>query len=165
MPKKDCVKVQEYRDRFGKVWRPGRKSVVRGRVGVFGITYNHKQQLLLTYPAFDLSWPQLPGGGVESGETLEQALLREYREEVGALDGLRLHYLLGQKVFYFADDKREFWEYTQHYFFAELVGTKVPRYGHWRSPEDAKAGWVRFAPMLHMHDIHKKVLRFVNRLT
>ncbi len=51
------------------------------RVGVFAII-EHQNRLLLAKRS-DIGWWNLPGGGMEAGETVDEALRREVREEVG----------------------------------------------------------------------------------
>jgi 8-oxo-dGTP diphosphatase len=51
------------------------------RVAVFAIV-EHGSRLLLARRR-DIGWWNLPGGGMEYGETVEEALAREVREEVG----------------------------------------------------------------------------------
>lgn len=53
-----------------------------------GVVVNKKGQILLTKrndpksPSTHLKW-QLPGGGVEEGETVDEACIREIKEETG----------------------------------------------------------------------------------
>lgn len=51
------------------------------RVGVSAVIFEGSRVLLALRR--DIDWWNLPGGGMEAGETVEQALLREVREETG----------------------------------------------------------------------------------
>lgn len=54
----------------------------RFRIGVFAIIERDGRYLLARRA--DIPWWNLPGGGLEYDETLEQGLAREVREEIGA---------------------------------------------------------------------------------
>lgn len=54
------------------------------RKGVSAIILNNKNQLLLVnLMSFDKKYFAIPGGGVEKGESIEQAVYREIKEELG----------------------------------------------------------------------------------
>ena len=51
------------------------------RVGVYAVIFNEGRVLLAHRR--DIDWWNLPGGGMESDETVDEALCREVREETG----------------------------------------------------------------------------------
>jgi ADP-ribose pyrophosphatase YjhB (NUDIX family) len=57
-------------------------------LGVRGIALNETGQVLLVKHTYLEGW-WLPGGGVDRGETLSQAVLREMREEAGLVSEQR----------------------------------------------------------------------------
>lgn len=64
--------------RIGERWRPGKPY--RDRPGAYGILVGADGMLLLVEQDGEL---QLPGGGIDPGESPIQALHREVREETG----------------------------------------------------------------------------------
>src|SRR5438105_3497655 len=51
------------------------------RIGVYAVILNEGGVLLAHRR--DIDWWNLPGGGMEAGETVDEALCREVREETG----------------------------------------------------------------------------------
>jgi 8-oxo-dGTP diphosphatase len=51
------------------------------RIGVFAVIERHGRYLLARRR--DIGWWNLPGGGLEAGETVDEGLAREVHEEVG----------------------------------------------------------------------------------
>ena len=54
------------------------------RHGVYGILVENNKVLMVKTQSGPLSIWNFPGGGIDSGENEEQALVRECREEIGA---------------------------------------------------------------------------------
>jgi ADP-ribose pyrophosphatase YjhB (NUDIX family) len=61
------------------------------RIGVFAVIESAGKVLLARRR--DIGWWNLPGGGMEDGETVDEALRREVREEVGL--NIAIDYLVG----------------------------------------------------------------------
>jgi ADP-ribose pyrophosphatase YjhB (NUDIX family) len=52
------------------------------RIGVFALIFDNQRHILLGHRR-DIDWWNLPGGGMEAGETVDEALCREVGEETG----------------------------------------------------------------------------------
>ncbi|HLZ58121.1 MAG TPA: NUDIX domain-containing protein [Ktedonosporobacter sp.] len=61
------------------------------RIGVNALIFN-EGRILLAHRR-DIDWWNLPGGGMEAGETVEEAIRREVREETGL--EVEVEYLVG----------------------------------------------------------------------
>lgn len=55
----------------------------RVRLRVCGLCWRHDKLLLVNHALGDGEFWSMPGGGLEFGETIEQALVREFKEETG----------------------------------------------------------------------------------
>ena len=90
------------------------------RTAVRGVLYRGDQVLLLASRHGDYKFP---GGGVEIGESMPAALIREFEEECG-LSGVEVGLALGTTVEYLraAEPEYEVFKMTSHYFYCSGTG-------------------------------------------
>jgi len=144
-------------DRRGNVVTPDARSIIKPRRGVFALVVAISEKaIMLSAEACAPGVPELPGGGIEEGETLDEAIKREWAEEVGTAFDVKGPFRCFQHVRgFYADDRQEFWIYDQSfrlYHFLEHVeiGQK------WLNTEGGTAGWEAIAslPKLSINRAH-----------
>lgn len=144
-------------DRLGNVMAPHAGALVKPRRGVFALVVAAQAQaVMLSAEACAPQVPELPGGGIEAGESLDQAIAREWSEEVGIEFQVRgpLHSFNQIRGFY-ADDRDEFWIYDQTFLLYEFAGeAEVGR--KWPNSEQGQAGWesITLLPSLTINRAH-----------
>jgi len=144
-------------DRRGNIVTPDARSVIKPRRGVFALVLAIRDDaIMLTAEACAPEVPELPGGGIEEGETLDEATEREWAEEVGIAFDVEGPFRQFQHVRgFYADDRDEFWIYDQtfrlyHFLDRVRIGQK------WLNPEGGTAGWeaMRTLPSLSINRAH-----------
>jgi 8-oxo-dGTP pyrophosphatase MutT (NUDIX family) len=144
-------------DRRGNVVTPDARSVIKPRRGVFALVVAiHDNAIMLAAEACAPGVPELPGGGIEEGETLDEATEREWAEEVGIAFDVEGPFQRFQHVRgFYADDRNEFWIYDQtfrlyHFLDRVRIGQK------WLNPEGGAAGWeaIESLPTLSINRAH-----------
>lgn len=95
-------------------------SELEFRPSVYGVIIDGSRVLLLRYAANGKR--ALPGGRVEKGETLPQALLREIREETGLIVRVDAFITMSERFFYYDPEGKAFQAYIFYYRCTPLAG-------------------------------------------
>jgi 8-oxo-dGTP pyrophosphatase MutT (NUDIX family) len=146
----DCANTPEiiFYDRRGNVVTPDAQSFIKPRRGAFALVVAvNDEAIMLSAEACAPSVPELPGGGIEEGETLDEATKREWAEEVGIafeVEGplARFQHLRG----FYSDDRDEFWIYDQTFRLYHFLG-RVTVGEKWLNSEGGTAGWEAIASL------------------
>lgn len=105
------------------------------------ITYGDKL-LVFSHPRYPEAGIQVPAGTVEEGESLEEAVLREAREETG-LDDLEIQSYLGVREYLSASDRPGV--QRRHFFHLALCGEAPTRWRHYEKyPSDGSNEPIEF---------------------
>jgi 8-oxo-dGTP pyrophosphatase MutT (NUDIX family) len=150
LPDSDCMNTLPavFYDRRGDVVVPDARSIIKPRRGVFALVVAiNENAIMLTAEACAPDVPELPGGGIEEGETLDEAIKREWSEEVGiAFDVMgplqRFQHVRG----FYADDRNEFWIYDQTFLRYQFLDD-VTIGQRWLNSEGGSAGWEAIASL------------------
>ena len=143
-------------------------SEIEYRSNVAGILRNALGQILVCERLqIEGAW-QFPQGGVDEGETLEQALKRELWEEIGVIpEDYRIVMQRGPYRYLFGDGrmKKGFHGKEQHYFLCEFsapdshidVEREHPEFRAWKwiAPSEFQIAWL---PEMKV-DVYRAVFR------
>lgn len=149
----------QYIDRYGNFHNLPQGTEAKHRLGVFGITINVNEKLLVTCPPAAPDKPGLPGGGREAIETHAQALQREYFEELGPYFVIKgkTQLIYQQLISYYAFDRDEYWHYEQHFYVVNVHHPKTPA-SWWTTPEGGRATWIPLRHYCRITDSHRRAI-------
>lgn len=134
--------------------RPPDQAMSR-REGIHAVI-RHDWRILLVQPP-GAEWLELPGGGIEPGEDVVTALLRELREEAGAEiapAAVNPAPEVDITTRYYASSRDEYWLYRQRFRLVDLTGRR-PELGQPLEPGH-RCLWLNIdavhdAPLHHIH--------------
>lgn len=158
---KGCIKNNTcFFDRLGNTCFPDANDLIKSRTGAFFIL-SCNDAVLLTYPHYAPLVPDLPGGGVDSGETLIEAACRELIEET-TLElpaNVKPDEQYQQHVKFYADDLNEYWHYDQTFFLIRNNVNELYFEGEKTVPEGVCA-WIPITKLCsqNIHFMHRKAL-------
>ena len=114
------------------------------RISARAIIFNHAQDKILIENNFGnkAQWVNFIGGGVETGETLQECIARELAEETDAQIAHIQHLFVVENIFYHGDDIRHA---VDHIFQVELVHDDIV-------PTDAGVEFL-WAPISELHKV------------
>ncbi len=116
-------------------------SPLEWRVSAYGLIIKNDQLLLTKNREKKLF--DVPGGGIEFGETIEQAIRREALEEAGAQVRVGQLVEIAEDYFYH-QTKKKFYQTVLLYFSAELIGSLD-------EPSDPRTTFADFVPVSQLH--------------
>jgi 8-oxo-dGTP pyrophosphatase MutT (NUDIX family) len=154
-----------YIDRWGKTYTPQEDDVVRSRAGAFLICL-HKDHAILTRQQYAMDIPEFPGGGIDPGETEEEAAKREFWEETGVEFSIPfiIDQLIIQKVHFYAENQNEFWDYHQEFYVIKEGLAPLFFDGEKDTPDGGKSFWAPLKDIntLNLHAVHQQAFEKVS---
>lgn len=146
-----------YTNYKGQKSEPNNKSVIINRSGIWAAIIDSENRILVSHPSYDLDMIELPGGGIENGDSKEISLIREIYEETGVTyDTLSSAQEKTQHVKFWALDKNEFWNYDQEYWVIRQQNTSHYFEGTRPTDEGAIGKWI------NLSDINKSNFHFIH---
>lgn len=150
-----------YTDREGNKHSKQADSKIRTRSGSFIICL-YQNKILFVEETHAPNSPNLPGGGIDQGETAWQAVQREMLEETGLIlpdvTPSKTHKKIAH---YYADVDNEFWDYEQTYFLINEGIETLFFNGTKDAPENGIAEWINVNTLDHrnIHAIHLATIK------
>jgi 8-oxo-dGTP pyrophosphatase MutT (NUDIX family) len=148
-------------DRRGNIVTPAEDSLIKPRRGAFALVVAiDVKAIMLSAEACAPDVPELPGGGIEEGEVLGEAIAREWSEEVGIAFTVKGPLRRFQQVRgFYADHRNEFWIYDQTFQLYHYLGRAYTG-ASWRNSEGGVAGWAPIAslPTMSINRAHWRAI-------
>ena len=160
------MKYKTYYDRWGKAHISNPQSTFRKRAGAFVILHT-KNAILFNFADYAPDVPDLPGGGIDAGETAFQAAIRELSEEAELIapPDLTIDRTFQQNVHFYAEHEGECWDYDQTFFLVRQ-GIEPLYFEGVRTVAEGRCAWIGLNHLKdhtihYMHGLCLKKLGFV----
>lgn len=130
-------------------------SEIAIRISIYGVVI--KNDSLLVIKSNQEKFYDIPGGGVDFGEDLAQALIREGREEAGVeLEPIKP--LWETMDWFYYNDEKKFYRTIQLYWLANIVG-EIGK------PTDPRYGIARWVPLAKLNTLglYPKILEVLRK--
>lgn len=103
------------------------KSLIKERKSIYGVYIKDNKVLIVKSLSYG-KW-ELPGGGVDEGETDHQALIRELKEETG-LNVTKIGSFIFHIEGYYTPLKGEYWHTNRHFYTIEETEGEIIKEGN-----------------------------------
>lgn len=152
--------MSTYRDRKGTYRTKPEDTIPQKRKSVYGV-FIEDQKILLVTPTWADYW-ELPGGGVEIGESLVEALTREFLEETGfeivQFDQEPIHV---EKTKFYSDDQDVFFDSELIIFMIHELGKHYKNHMNTSEIRDATMVAISDLNRNTMHEIQFEILEAI----
>ncbi len=151
--------MRAYIDRYGISHDIDSSIRIRDRSGAWLVCICD-DKILFTHPDYAPDVPDLPGGGIDEGETALMAAIRELNEEteltIQSPQIVKQHH---QFVHFFAEDVPEYWNYDQTYFLVRN-GLEHLVFDGKKKVVEGYCEWIPIHDLSQytIHHMHKKAL-------
>jgi len=154
------IQIIMYRDRKGNYHKKPKNIISKKRESAYGI-FIENQKILLVKPTWIDCW-EFPGGGVELGENLIEALKREFLEETG-YEIIELNqtptYNINTK--FYADDLNVFFDSELFFFMIKKIGKQNKNFIQNNEIKDIKMVKISDLNEKNINDIQFKILNAI----
>lgn len=154
--------TQVFIDLWGREHIPSDEDVIKDRKTLHALCLS-KNSILLTVPDFAPDIYELPGGGLEEGESLSESLRREILEEAAVdLTLLNPEKSWSVQANFKSEKRKTFFNYDQTFWLLKGPEVDAVYLEGERMPEDAlRAMWMPLnnLPHISFQTLHKKALQ------
>lgn len=119
------------------------------RLSVYGVYIAGNAVLLIQDPRSQ-RW-ELPGGGLEKGETAKQGLIREFKEETGVTPTGRFTFLKEWEEYFYDVVGQQAWRSKRTFYRVEIISHKERMLVKGNGEDSGTARQVMFAELDAMH--------------